>query len=44
LIQSTNLDDWNPAAPPLIGDDTGLALVISPENTDLMYYRVEIRQ
>ena len=44
LMKSTNLHEWNPAAPPLIGDDTELSFVIPAENTDLMYYRVEIRQ
>ena len=44
LMKSTNLHEWNPAAPPLIGDDTELSFVLPAENTDLMYYRVEIRQ
>ena len=44
LMKSTNLYDWMPAAPPLIGDDTELAFVIPAENANLMYYRVEIRQ
>ena len=44
LMKSTNLYDWIPAAPPLIGDDTELAFVIPAENADLMYYQVEIRQ
>jgi N-acyl-D-amino-acid deacylase len=44
LIKSANLHDWNPAAPPLIGDDTELSFVIPAETADLMYYRVEIRQ
>ncbi|MCP4847005.1 MAG: beta-lactamase family protein, partial [Verrucomicrobiaceae bacterium] len=44
LMQSINLDDWTPAAPPLIGNNDELSFVITPENSGRMYYRVEIRQ
>ncbi len=44
LMQSTNLHQWTPAAPPLIGDDSELTFIPPANNADLMYYRVEIRQ
>ena len=44
LMQSPNLQEWTPAAPPRIGDDNELGFIIPANNAGAMYYRVEIRQ
>ena len=42
LMESTNLHEWAPATPPLIGDGNKLSFAPLADNADLMYYRVEI--
>ena len=44
LMQSTDLQEWTPAAQPRIGDDNELNFILPANNSGLMYYRVKITQ